>query len=146
MSSERTLAINQNLSIPLDEFEFRFSRSSGPGGQHVNRTASRVELLWDVASSPSLTPEQRTLLMRRLSSQIDSRGILHLVSQSERSQWRNREEVLSRLAALVARALHRPRRRVATAPTRASVERRREAKKRRSRVKRNRRHISSDDW
>jgi ribosome-associated protein len=146
VSSERTLTVNERLQIPLDEFDFRFSRAGGPGGQNVNRTASRVELLWDVAGTPSLSEEQRALLLRRLASYIDSRGVLHLVSQSERSQWRNREDVLDRLVAMLTQALRRPRRRIATAPTRTSIERRLEGKKKAGRTKQGRGRVSSDEW
>ena len=87
---ENVLHITNTITIPLSELSFRFARSSGPGGQHVNRSATRVELLFDVAGSPSLTEAQRERALKALSSYIDSDGVLHLSSQTFRSQLRNR--------------------------------------------------------
>ncbi|MBN1136989.1 MAG: aminoacyl-tRNA hydrolase [Anaerolineae bacterium] len=136
--------INDRLSIPLVELGFRFSRSSGPGGQHMQKTSTRVELLFDVANSPSLTDYQRARIQERLASHIDSAGVLHLVAQSERSQLRNREEVVDRFQALVRGALKRRRIRRPTRPTAASIERRLRAKRKRSGVKQMRRDIPDD--
>lgn len=138
--------INRDLAIPLEEIQFRFSRSGGPGGQNVNRTATRVELLFDVASSPSLTDEQRLKLQERLSGQMDSSGTLRLVSQDTPSQWRNRQQVLERFRALLAGALRRTPRRIATRPSRAARQARLAAKKRRSETKRRRRPPSRGEW
>jgi ribosome-associated protein len=129
------LHISDQLSIPLSELSFRFSRSSGPGGQHVQKTSTRVELLFDVANSPSLTGWQRDQILERLGGYIDSDGILHLIAQSERSQLRNREEVVARFQALMQRALKRRKRRKPTRPTAASQERRLRHKKQRGLVK-----------
>ncbi len=130
------LEVNEELAIPLSELSFRFSRSSGPGGQHVQKSSTRVELVWDVGQSPSLSEVQRARLMQRLRGYIDSGGVLRLVSQSERSQHRNREEVLSRLQTLVRQALKRRKKRTPTRPTQASVERRLREKRQRSETKR----------
>jgi ribosome-associated protein len=136
---DNILHIKGGLNIPLREVRFRFSRSSGPGGQHVNRSATRVELLFDVASSPSLTEEQRGRLLRRLASHLDSEGVLRLVSQSSRSQVRNREGLLERFRLLLALALVQRRPRHPTRPTRATREKRLENKRRRAETKRFRR-------
>jgi len=140
-----TIAVNDRVQIPLSEIEFRFSRSSGPGGQHVQKSSTRVELLFDVARSPSLDDEQRARVLSRLSGYVDSDGILHVISQSERSQWRNRQEVVERFQELMRRALARRKRRRATRPTAASREQRLEQKKRRGQVKRQRGPVE-EDW
>ena len=132
------LRINEQVSIPQHELSFRFSRSSGPGGQHVQKTSTRVELLFDVANSPSLTEEQRERILKRLTGYVESAGVLHLSAQSERSQWRNRQEVVERFQALLRDALKRRKRRKATQPTAASREQRLREKRRRSEVKRSR--------
>jgi len=139
------LRINRHLAIPLEEITFRFSRASGPGGQNVNRTASRVEMLFDVASSPSLSDEERVLLLRYLAPHLDSRGVLRLVSQESPSQWRNRQEVLARFQALLARGLRQRKPRLATRPTAASRERRLRAKRARSLLKAERRRILGEE-
>jgi ribosome-associated protein len=130
-----TLPIDDQVRIPLSELGFRFSRSSGPGGQHVQKSSTRVELIFDVANSPSLTETQRRQVLERLAGSVDSNGVLHLVSQSERSQWQNREEVVARFAMLLRKALQRRKRRKPTRPTVASRERRLRYKKRRSQIK-----------
>ncbi len=136
---QEVIRINERLAIPLEEITFRFSRSSGPGGQNVNRTASRVEMLFDVASSPSLGEAERALLLRHLAPHLDGRGVLRLVSQESPSQWRNRQEVLARFQALLARGLRPRRPRLATQPTAASRERRLRAKRARGLIKAERR-------
>ncbi len=135
---EDRLRINGELSIALAEIELRTSRSSGPGGQHANVTASRVEATFDVASSPSLTEGQRQRLIQRLGPRVTA------VAQDTRSQARNRALALERLSGRLAAALvvRRPRRR--TAPTRASRERRVSTKRRRGEIKRNRRRPPED--
>ena len=144
--NDNTLRINDNLTIPRDELRFRYARSGGPGGQKVNRTASQVELLFDVAHSPSLTPRQRALIQHRLTGYIDSKGVLHLVSSTTPSQWRNREEVIARFRALLARSLRVRRRRIPTRPSRAAREKRLQRKKRRSQTKRQRRRAEAEEW
>ena len=137
--------ITDNVSIPMSELRFRFARSSGPGGQHVNRSATQVELLFDVANSPSLNETQRQRVLRKLKSRIDKEGILHLVSQESRSQLRNREEVVKRFQELMREALRTPKRRLPTRPTPASQERRLREKRRRSEIKRSRRPVQPDE-
>lgn len=137
--------ISQELAIPLGELRFRFTRASGPGGQNVNRVATRVELLFDVAHSPSLNPDQRLSIRQRLSGHIDRQGILHIVSDGTSSQWRNRQEVIARFQLLLAQGLEEPRRRVATQPSRTSRLCRLDSKRRRSAVKRLRRHVRGED-
>jgi ribosome-associated protein len=130
---EDSLVVNEELTIPLAEIELRASRSSGPGGQHANVTASRIEAVFDVASSPTLTAEQRSRLQEKLGERITA------VAQDARSQARNRELALERLRERLAAALVRPKRRRATRPSRAARERRLEQKRRTSERKRRRR-------
>jgi ribosome-associated protein len=139
------LQISDSVSIPLTELEYRFSRSSGPGGQHVQKSSTRVELLFDVANSPSLDDDQRARVLKRLAGYVDSAGMLHLTSQSERSQWRNRQEVISRFQALMEEALKRPRRRKPTRPSKASKEKRLRDKKRQSEKKQGRGRVQGEE-
>ncbi len=132
------LHVRPGLALPLSEIELRTSRSSGPGGQHANVTASRVEASFDVASSPSLTAEQRARICSRLGPRVTASA------QDTRSQHRNRELALERLAARLAHALEVRRPRTRTRPTRASQKRRVEAKKRRGETKQARRRPDLD--
>jgi len=141
IDADSRLQINENLSIPLAEISFRYSRAGGPGGQSVNRSASRVELIFDVAGSPSLSESQRARILGKLAGQIDTNGVLHLVSSSERSQLRNRQDAVERFQLLLANALRRPRRRRPTRPSAASRERRLQQKRRRSDIKKTRRSV-----
>jgi ribosome-associated protein len=140
------VVINQDLVIPASELQFRFSRSSGPGGQHVNRSETRVELLFDVRSSPSLTEDQRQRLLQRLRTHLDNDGVVHVVSSETRSQSENRARSLARFQALLAGALRRRKRRIPTAPTAASRERRLAYKRARSRVKQARHDAETQDF
>jgi ribosome-associated protein len=135
---QRLLRVNRELAIPLTEITLRTSRSSGPGGQHANVTASRVEALFDVLSSPSLSEAQRERVIARAGPRIVA------IAQDERSQTRNRELALSRLGARLGEALVVPRKRRATRPTAASRERRLAAKRRGTERKRERRPPSED--
>lgn len=139
------IPITNSLVIPQDELRFRFSRAGGPGGQHVNRSATQVELLFDVARSPSLSDEQRARILEALANRIDQEGVLHLTSSGSRSQHRNREEVVARFQSLLRRALHVPRRRRPTRPTAASIRRREQAKRRRSEIKRRRAPVRDEE-
>jgi ribosome-associated protein len=141
---EDVLWLTPATGIPVSELSFRFSRSSGPGGQHVNRTETRVELLFDLASSPSLSENQRTRALQNLAPYLDKRGVLHLVSQSSRSQRRNREEVVERFRTLMRDGLKTPKKRRATQPSRTARERRLQEKKRRAETKRSRREVCPD--
>jgi ribosome-associated protein len=135
------LRITDTVGIPLSELSFRFSRSSGPGGQHVNRSETRVELLFDLMASPSLSESQKARAGRRLEPYLDKEGVVHLVSQSTRSQLRNREDVVERFRTLMRGALRVRRRRYPTQPTKASQEKRLEEKTRRSETKKRRRRV-----
>jgi ribosome-associated protein len=135
MADDSWLKITETLDIPLAELHFQFSRSGGPGGQHVNRSATQVELTFDVVNSPSLTEAQRARILSQLKSYIDSRGILHLSSQTTRSQHRNRAEVVERFQDLLRRALHIPKRRVPTRPPPQVKEQRLAEKRRKSTLK-----------
>jgi ribosome-associated protein len=135
---EGRLEIGRGAAIPLSEIELRASRSSGPGGQHANVTASRVEAVFDVADSRSLDEEQKRRISRRHGRRVTA------TAQDARSQARNRELALERLAAKLEAALRRPRPRRATRPTRAARERRLAAKRRRGELKRLRR-LPPDD-
>jgi ribosome-associated protein len=133
------LEITPALLLPLAELDYRATRSGGPGGQHVNTSSTRIELWWDVRSSPALTEEQRARLMERLANRLDGEGRLRVVAAKSRSQLRNREAATGRLRELVASALavRKPRKR--TKPSRAAKAARLEAKRRRSALKRDRR-------
>ncbi|HEY3379945.1 MAG TPA: alternative ribosome rescue aminoacyl-tRNA hydrolase ArfB [Armatimonadota bacterium] len=130
------LFVTPSLSIPRAELSFRTSRSGGPGGQHVNKVETRVELLFDVANSPSMSVAQRARLLASLRTWLDSEGVMHLVADSYRSQYRNREEVVERFVTLLARALQPQKARKATRVPRGAREQRLEEKKTRSHVKR----------
>jgi len=133
------LRIDAGLAIPLAEIELRTSRSSGPGGQHANVTASRVEAVFDVEASRALDEAQRARLVERTGA------VLTAVAQDSRGQSRNRELALERLAAKIAAGLRVPRRRRPTRPTRASRRRRLEQKRRTGDRKRGRRPPSDSD-
>jgi ribosome-associated protein len=133
MSSPESIRVNRRLAIPLAEIELRFSRSSGPGGQHAQKTETRVEAVFDVEASATLTDAQKERLLARAGP------VVRAVAQDERSQWRNRETALERLAAALATGLATERRRKPTSPTAASRERRLTGKRRRADVKRLRR-------
>ena len=139
MADDSALEITPDLRLPLAELEYRASRSGGPGGQHVNTSSTRIEVWWDVAGSPSLSPEQRVQLLERLGARLDSTGRLRLVSSGTRSQLRNREDVTERLRSLVAAALAIGKKRKPTKPSRAAKAARLEAKRQRAATKRQRR-------
>lgn len=138
------LEISPALTIPASELNWRFSRSSGPGGQHVNTSDSRVELSWNVSQSAVLSENQRLLLLTRLERRLVS-GTITVTASEQRSQLRNRELALAKLAELVAAGLApEAARRRATKPTRGSNRRRLDAKKQRSATKSQRRRPPSD--
>jgi ribosome-associated protein len=139
MADSQVLEITPDLRLPLAELDYRASRSGGPGGQHVNTSSTRIEVWWDVAGSPSLTPEQRSQLLERLGPRLDSSGRLRLVSSGSRSQLRNREDVTERLQSVLAAALAVRKKRKATKPSRAAKAARLEAKRRRAATKQRRR-------
>jgi ribosome-associated protein len=125
-----------NRYIPDEsELEWRFVRSSGPGGQNVNKVATAVELRFDVARSRTLPEEIKSRLMRIAGRRVSAEGILIIDARRFRSQARNRDDALARLHALIDQAAHRPRQRLKTAPTQASRQRRLESKRRRAGIK-----------
>jgi ribosome-associated protein len=142
--SDDGLRINDELSVPEAELTFRATRSGGPGGQHVNTTATRVELTWDVSASPSLTDAQRCRILKRLENRIDSRGVLRIVEGGSRSQHQNREAVRDRFVALLAAALKRRTPRRKTRPPRAAKEKRLREKKKLGEKKRLRGPVTED--
>jgi ribosome-associated protein len=127
--------VTPEVAIPLSELEFRASRASGPGGQGVNTTDSRVELRFDLAGSPSLPPAAKARAQRRLGSRVDSGGTLRVVAQAQRSQLANRRAATERFAELLAGALATPKARRPTRPGRAAEARRLETKRRRAATK-----------
>ena len=129
------IRITPTLTIPRAELTYRATRSGGPGGQHVNKTSTRVELTWDVAASPSLDDDQRARIRERLARRIDSSGVLRMTDASTRSQHRNRERVTERFAEVVASAFVERKKRRPTRTPRAAKEARLEAKKKRSQTK-----------
>ena len=145
MTDQPDLHVTDTVTIPMSELQFHFSRSGGPGGQHVNRTATQVELTFDVQGSASLNDAQRTRVLNKLKSAIDSRGVLHLTCQTTRSQSRNRAEVIERFQHLLQQALHVPKPRRPTRPTHAAVERRLQDKRRIGTLKQERRRQGPAD-
>jgi ribosome-associated protein len=145
MRDDRTLRVAPALAIPIAELGFRASRSGGPGGQHVNTSSTRVELWWDAGQSPSLTPEQRERLLRRLANRLTEGGLLRIVSGATRSQAQNRAIAIERFRDIVARALTVPKRRKPTRPSRGVKERRLAEKRRQSERKRERRPPKPED-
>ncbi|HET7372474.1 MAG TPA: alternative ribosome rescue aminoacyl-tRNA hydrolase ArfB [Gemmatimonadaceae bacterium] len=133
------LNVTPELAIPRNELEYRATRSSGPGGQHVNTSSTRIELLWDLTGSQAISDEQRERLRMKLVSRLDSDGRVRVVASGRRSQRQNRHEADERLAALIKYALHVPKKRRVTKPTRAAREKRLADKKRRAEIKRERR-------
>ena len=134
------LEITRTLSIPMAELRVSFSRSSGAGGQHVNKVSTRVEMRFDVARSGTLSEVQRAMLLKRLSSRLTATGVLVVNSDRHRTQGRNREDCQERLAAILAQALKPPPpKRRKTRPGRAAQRRRLDSKKRQGEKKSSRR-------
>jgi ribosome-associated protein len=143
--SDNSLLISPDLRVPLSELQYRTSRSGGPGGQHVNTSSTRVEITWNVANSPSLSPEQRTRLLQQLATRLDTEGQLRLVSSGTRSQLRNKEDVTERLRSTVAAALVVRKKRKPTKPSRAAKAARLAAKRKRAATKRQRQAPAGED-
>ena len=131
--------VSSSCLIPLHELEWRFTASGGPGGQHANKAATRVELIFDVEASTALGPRQRARLLEKLGP------LVRVVAADERSQTRNRDIALERFKERLAQALHVETPRRPTRPTRASKERRLQSKARRSSIKHSRRAVAGDD-
>jgi ribosome-associated protein len=145
MSDDTRLEVTPELSIPRAELEYRASRAGGPGGQHVNTSSTRIEVWWDIAASGALDQAQRARLLSRLATRLDGAGRLRLVSGATRSQLKNRVEVTERLVEVVARALHVPKPRKKTKPSRAAKAARLDDKRRRAKLKASRRRTGGDD-
>jgi ribosome-associated protein len=138
MTGSESIRVTRSVVLPLAEIQLRTSRSSGPGGQHAQKSETRVEAVFDVEASTALTDAQKRRVVAKAGP------VLRAVAQDERSQLRNKDLAVERLVASLREALRVPRRRVATKPSAASKQRRLEAKKRRSQVKRLRGSPSSD--
>lgn len=139
------MRISAAIDIPESELIERFTRADGPGGQHVNRTESAVELRFDVARSPALPDAVRARLLARRDRRLSDDGVLVIQARRFREQPRNREDARARLADIIRGALTPPKKRVATRPTRGSKERRLAGKKQRGSVKRSRGPAWSED-
>jgi ribosome-associated protein len=138
MPKEGMLAVNDSVSIPRTELQYRATRAGGAGGQHVNTSSTRIELLWNLSATQALDADARERVATRLASRLDGEGTLRVVSSARRSQAQNREAAEARLAELVRGALVVQRKRRATKPTRASKEARLGNKRKRSETKRQR--------
>lgn len=139
------LEVDDSLWIPRAELTYRATRSGGPGGQHVNTSSTRVELLWDVAGSPSVTEAQRARLREKLANRMDAEGVLRLAASEHRSQHQNKEAVTQRLVELLREALYVAPPRKKTRPTRASREKRLELKRLHAAKKRTRGPVRPDE-
>ncbi len=137
--------LNPIVTIPRHELRFEASTSSGPGGQHVNRSRTRVTLLFDVRASTTLTAEQKRRVRQKLATRIDREGRVRVRCGRHRSQAMNREETVRRFTELIRKALHRERRRIATRPSKAARKRRLKDKHKRADTKRRRQAPSADD-
>jgi ribosome-associated protein len=133
------LLVRDGVVIPRDELVIRATRAGGPGGQHVNTSSTRIEVVWNVARTRALDAAQRRLVLSRLATRVDADGDLRVVAADSRSQRQNRTAAESRLVALVSRALVIPKRRRPTRPTASSVRKRLDTKRRRADTKRHRR-------
>jgi ribosome-associated protein len=139
-----SIPINRRFSLPRRELRFRATRSGGPGGQHVNTSATRIQVSWDVVGSPALSERRRQLLLGRLGHRLDQNGVLRLAVDTHRSQHRNREEAVERLTAIVADALRPRKTRKPTRPSKAAKEKRLREKKRRGDIKKLRGRVQDD--
>jgi len=135
----RDVVVTPRVTIPAGELGIAFARSGGPGGQNVNKVASKVELRWNPTTSTALGEEDRTLVLSNLANRLTTEGELIVTSTLTRDQIKNRDDAMSKLALIVRAALFRPKKRVATKPSRASKRRRIEGKRHRADIKRNRR-------
>lgn len=141
---ESHINISHYFKIPIAELDFKTSRSGGPGGQNVNKLETRVEVLFDVVHSPNIPNHIRQRLLSKLASQLDSSGILHVVAQDTRSQWKNKQLAIDRLTKLIKSALIVHKKRIATKPTHTAREVRLKTKKARSKTKQMRK-VSIED-
>ena len=132
---EGALVINERLSIPRHELSARASRAGGAGGQHVNTSSTRIEILWNVRESTSIGEEMRARLLEKLATRIDGEGVIRVVASDRRSQRQNRESAEERLAELIRKALVVQKKRRPTKPSRAAKEKRIAEKKKRGETK-----------
>jgi ribosome-associated protein len=132
------IVVTPRVTIPGDELVIAFSRSGGPGGQNVNKVASKVELRWNPATSAALSPDQRAWLIERLGNRLTSDGTLIVTSSATRDQHKNRGDASDKLALIVRAALHRPTPRRPTKPSRSAKRRRVADKRHHAEIKRNR--------
>jgi len=139
MDESTYINVTPTVAIPRSELQYRASRAGGPGGQHVNTSSTRIELLWDLPRSVAVSDEQRERIRQRLAARLDADGMVRVVASDRRSQQQNRVAADERLAHLVKWALAIPKKRRPTKPTRASKEKRLSEKKRHSEKKRERR-------
>ena len=138
------LQVTDTIAVPRSELVYRASRSGGAGGQHVNTSSTRIELLWDFQRSGALDDVQKERVRKKLGARIDASGMVRVVAGNRRSQMQNRAAAEERLAILIRDAMHVPKKRRSTKPTRASKEKRLESKKQLSRKKANRRKDQFD--
>lgn len=143
-TSDDALLVAPGVQIPIAELQITAISGGGPGGQHVNKSATRIAVQWNVRSSRALRDEQRARVLEKLASRLDTDGALRIVAGEFRSQQQNRRAALERLQQLIARALVVPRTRRATKPTRGSVLDRLSEKKQRSATKQQRRRPADD--
>jgi len=142
---ENKLSITKTVALAKQELQFRFSRSGGPGGQNVNTRDTKVEVIFDVANSPSLGPRQRSRIIRNLKGRLDADGKLRVVASEERTQGNNRDLAVDKLKTMLAEALRPdPAPRRPTKPTRGSTRRRLESKRVHGRLKRQRSFIGDE--
>ncbi len=135
------LEINSHLHIPLSELRFQFSRSGGKGGQNVNKVETKVELLFDLRRSPSVSEHQREILLGHLSSRLDGEGVLHIISQESRSQWTNREHAVTKFVELLRHALRPVKKRLKTKISKGAKQKGLDQKRKRGEIKRMRRSM-----
>jgi ribosome-associated protein len=135
-SEENILWITDRLQIPLSEISISFIRSSGPGGQHVNKTSTQAELVFDLGNSPSINESDKAWLISRMATKLDSSGTLRVTSQEYRSQLRNKQDALEKLEAMLKSAITRPKPRKKSKPSRSAVETRIRSKKKAGEKKR----------
>lgn len=137
--------VSRYVTIPGSELEFRYVRSGGPGGQHANKTSTKVELTWDISTSAALGPRQRARLLANLGRRVEASGTLRIRSDRHRSQSRNRDDAIERLVTLVRDGLVVRKGRIATGPSQGAKQKRLEQKKKRAEIKQGRRRPSVDD-
>ena len=139
MAGENELPVSASFAIPRSELQYRASRAGGAGGQHVNTSSTRIELLWDLTHSTAVDETARQRLLEKLAARLDAEGKVRVVASDRRSQLQNRESAEARLVEIVRRALVIPKKRKATRPSKAAKQRRLTDKKKRSKQKKDRR-------